>query len=120
VPLTAKPSSKPLRLLIVGSRRFSRPLTRALEQMSTIDVLDAAKTAAEASAIADSLEPDVLLAEAALADTVDTSVPGGRVVLAPWVVKWRDADETASVSRTDVVMAAVLLASPLQATAPTS
>jgi hypothetical protein len=86
-----------------------------------VEVVDVAETAAEASAIARLLEPDVLLVEAELADAVGEDVPEGRVVvIAPWVVKWRDADESAAVSRTDLLTAAVQLAAPARAVAATS
>jgi hypothetical protein len=114
-------ASKPLRLLLVGSRHFTRPLSRALACVPMVEVVDVAETAAEASAIARLLEPDVLLVEAELADAVGEDVPEGRVVvIAPWVVKWRDADESAAVSRTDLLTAAVQLAAPARAVAATS
>jgi hypothetical protein len=103
--------SAPLRLLIVGRRDFSRPLARALENVTTVDVLGVASTAEEATALAERLEPVVLIVEPALADAVDGSMTEGQVVLAPWVAKWRESDETSSVSRTDLVVTAALLGS---------
>lgn len=117
MPRTADKATQ-LRLVLVGGRTFSRRLTRALASVPAMEVVDVAATPTDASSVTAGSESDVLLVEATLADAFDSSMPQGRVVLAPWVVKWREADETASIARVDVITAAVLLSSTRQSTPP--